>query len=867
MTGELQETADKTAPCAAITEKRPNRLSGCVGVFFQLFDWNRRFAKKKLFSRKSFLPGKQASKRFGRDEKMLKSKLNLIDDENRGSFPNRGEVAELKKHEMRSPSLVARLMGLESIPSNHRDKGKKKKKPPFLNNDGCGDVFDGEEDKGFDKSRPQKMQRTTTTGVCDRRIVAKKFGSDALQIKNVLTRVRKHHQYNSHHQHQKLASPVRSPRLHGRNSRLIEAAARILEPGLQAKRNAKHGIAFPGSSGSRRFENVGKDPVEAVVSPDCLEFQNGYNNSVASCKACGSFVDVHSSIPVAEENGKNTAFVSESLPFERCKRNVFWKNQEPSDSVSGKGRDCTNQMERKALHRAQKDEMALPSVRNRSDFHNQVLQGERFPPEARSYTLQSKRGCSSPANAVNCKEKDFMAMNRGSRSRNHNSKSLAKFENSDLNLQRKSHTRVEDASNRSGLSTPARKRRLSCVSGHGRGSSSMSPVSRRLDGECSCDCSNGPSGSNGTTFSPLKFGSPHRHYSQCCREPRERRGVQSVPNQMGERNPRTTFQKRLPLDASTLGMIQQKLIELASREEDETIGGCAFPNKSDSLILHELLSSLAMEQPYIRDTELPCAETANWRKGKRELWSSIGNANSDYTSPGSVLDASFSNESCFSNSIDNISVPGQIRLPLEPIEPNWDALEDSATSFMKSTSSGDYQAIASLVSHVSNVLRCLSNTGLILTQQRFTNAREVIIHTELLGCTTIHKNYLIGPEIFDELMIYAARSDDLVNLPGLTGGFLVDAMIEYLEQRNISCGLKPSSAKADELIRGVLDEVPKWVKSEAQFGMDEVFGSEMDLETHLFGLGTEIAYEILWCLVGELAIDLGKSFPVKTHLF
>lgn len=206
-----------------------------------------------------------------------------------------------------------------------------------------------------------------------------------------------------------------------------------------------------------------------------------------------------------------------------------------------------------------------------------------------------------------------------------------------------------------------------------------------------------------------------------------------------------------------------------------------------------------------------------------------------------------------------------MRLPLEPIEPNWDALEDSATSFMKSTSSGDYQAIASLVSHVSNILRCLSNSGLILTQQRFTNAGEVIIHTELLGCTTIHKNYLIGPEIFDELMIYAARY--LVNLPGLTGGFLVDAMIEHLEERNISCVLKPSSAKADELIRGVLEEVPKWAKSEAQFGMDEVFGTEADLETHLLGLGSEIAYEILWCLVGELAIDLGKSFPVKTHLF
>lgn len=209
-----------------------------------------------------------------------------------------------------------------------------------------------------------------------------------------------------------------------------------------------------------------------------------------------------------------------------------------------------------------------------------------------------------------------------------------------------------------------------------------------------------------------------------------------------------------------------------------------------------------------------------------------------------------------------------MRLPLEPIEPDWNILEDSATSFKHSTSGGNYQAIASLVSHVSNVLRCLSNTGLILTQQRFTIAREVIIHTELLVGTTTQENYLIGPELFDELMIYAARSDNLVNLPGLTGGFLVDAMIEHLEERNISCGLlKPLSARPDELIRGVLQEVPKWTR----INMDEAIDIEMekwfDLETHLFGVGSEIAYEILRCLVGELTADLGKSLPVKTNLF
>ncbi|CAN8243637.1 unnamed protein product [Cochlearia groenlandica] len=825
MAGELQETA----PCKAITEKRPNRLSGCVGVFLQLFDWNRRFSKKKLFSRKSLLTGKQSSKRFGGNDKLLKSKLNMIDDENRGRS---SEVAEFRKHEMRSPSLVARLMGLESIPSNHK-KIKTKKKPSLFSeiqdkNDYCNvthedeeEEEDEEEDNGFDKfTRPRKMQRTKD--VCDRRrVLANKFGSDALQIKNVLTRVKKHHHnhYNNNHQTRKLASPVRSPRLHRRNSRLIDAAARILEPG---RRNSKYAIAYPSSLGTRIRENAGKEPYEVVVLPD-------------SCKACGSLVDV---------NGKNTACVSESTPFERSKRNVFWRNQEPSASVSGKGRDCLDQMQRKALHRSPyefngkhvKDEMVLPCVRSRSGFHSNVLQREMFPPKALSFPLESARDCCfTPANAINSKDKDFIAFNRGSTSKN-------------LNATAKYHSRFEESSSRPGLCTSARKRRLACVSGHGRGSGVTSIESRRSDGECSCACSNEPA------FSPLKLGSPRRNHSQRCRESKDRKVVQCAPNQMGERNSRTPFPKRLsPVDAAgTLGLIQQKLKEIASQEEDETIRGSGLPTKSASLILHELLSSLALEQQTY-------AETSCRRKGKAEMWSSIGNTNGDYTSPGSVLDASFSNESCFSNSFDNVSVPGQTRVPLEPVQPDWEVLEDLASSFKNSTSGGNYRAIAGLVSHVSNVLRCLGNTGLILTQQRFTAAREVIINTELLVGTTKQENYLIGPELFDELMIYAARSDNLVNLPGITGGFLVDAMIEHLEERNISCGVKLSSAETDELIKDVLEKVPKWGKL-ARVSMDEVIGIEMekwmDLETHLLGLGSEIAYEILWCLVGEVATDL-----------
>lgn len=53
------ESAGKAPSSLAIAEKRqaPARPGGCVGIFFQLFDWHRRFAKKRLFSRKLLAPG------------------------------------------------------------------------------------------------------------------------------------------------------------------------------------------------------------------------------------------------------------------------------------------------------------------------------------------------------------------------------------------------------------------------------------------------------------------------------------------------------------------------------------------------------------------------------------------------------------------------------------------------------------------------------------------------------------------------------------------------------------------------------------------------------------------------------------------
>ncbi|PHT88682.1 hypothetical protein T459_10788 [Capsicum annuum] len=114
---------------AAITQRQPQRTCGCVGIFFQLFDRNRRFAKK-LFPKKLLSPAclKQASKKFGGDEKQ--PKLRLIADENSGGFPNAKNNGMTNtrcesKREMKAPSLVSRLMDLESMPAGSGSKPQK----------------------------------------------------------------------------------------------------------------------------------------------------------------------------------------------------------------------------------------------------------------------------------------------------------------------------------------------------------------------------------------------------------------------------------------------------------------------------------------------------------------------------------------------------------------------------------------------------------------------------------------------------------------------------------------------------------------------------------------------------------------------
>ncbi|KAF5750158.1 hypothetical protein HS088_TW03G00490 [Tripterygium wilfordii] len=449
-----------TGSSLAIIEKRTHRPGGCVGILFHLFDWNRRFVKKKLFSRRLLPPvrAKQVSKKFA-DEKMPQAKLKLITDENSGGFPhlkingNHSVSDTGQTHEMRDPGLVARLMGLESIPDMKGDRPKNVSEAggeKFVNSPvGCerGDLSLDKVNAKLD-FRPQKLQKT---GQCQRQAVTR-FGADALNIKSILSRSRKHH-------HPKLAPPVKSPRTSSarnscRASRLIDAATRILEPGLQATNRAKCTLTY---SSSMHYQVKDDDVLieEARTPSPEIAIQSNCNANVGtglmgqtSCKKCGNMLDVVNSrlnlehhpliypppaLNIVNASSLEVGRSKARVPVSSLEQEREAMSQRPRDhpiSLGGLKKssiqaqdDPTEETKPRcqegqphwnlASHQCKvpRDESSFCASKVRSQTLNRMpLARERMPPRAKSSNLGSRR-TSVAANAVT-EAKDFISLNR-----------------------------------------------------------------------------------------------------------------------------------------------------------------------------------------------------------------------------------------------------------------------------------------------------------------------------------------------------------------------------------------------------------------------------------------------------------------------
>lgn len=968
----MNESAGKAASCLAITEKRqaPTRPGGCVGIFFQLFDWHRRFAKKKLFSRKLLPPAraKQVSRNFHRDEKMPVAKLHLIADENKGGFPNSRrngnknlDLEQRQKHETQAPGLVARLMGLESMPAAQKmvtrplscDTRHGKVEKFLLGSKGSPKEVDLDIEKGQLKHelRPHKLQKT---GPLERRTVTR-FGAEALQIKGVLTKSRKQH-------HPKLLSPVKSPRISSirntsRTSRLIDAAARILEPGLQARSRVK--CALPYSTSAHPSSEVG------IAERSPSQSQNAFARAICgeaeaagqtSCIDCGNLVDIdlrqntlqqmlnHVTITLNpfhasyQDSGINKPRPPAAAVTQE--RDVNYRRRQRESVAPSSPPNCHFQAfnvplkDAKPLPKECQEQRCIPShrcnphqeespsnaLKNSPTTQNEMLDTGRTPPAAKCINSNGRKSSLSGNSATGAK--DFVALNRSLSGRTRPRVPI-KAENSGSDAARKTCVRRADSSSQ--FRSPVRKIRSANVDGlvespsfvssevskqnnaqddavpktkvnFHASSSDRSCESSKLVGEA--DRIKGR-GTNNNSVVSFTFNSPLKHKSGFPEGIDGKRTEKSLPRGKvsDSREPvfnrsddKAAFQKQFPWNGDALGaLLDCKLKELISQEEDELSTACAMPKRSTAMILQELIAALTAAPPLSQDCDMLDAGNAFKKKAKTEGTLIGFSSDVNHLSPGSVLDASFSNDSCISSSMDDSTGlklhPDFMDYP-EPLQPlNLEAdLLDSATSLDNRRSYRN--VLIDLIDRITRLIGGLDLMVLGLAGSRLTHAKDVMLHAELLftDLTRRHsdrmKDFIITLFLLDELERAAATTwTDMKFFFGSEEAkegnqlrrFLFECLLECLDsnyRRYCNFGYQGWMRQSlflnvDKLIRDVGGEVRKWACL-AGMAPDEIIDYEMshalgkwtDFDIEAFENGAELGEDILSNLVEEILIDL-----------
>ncbi|KAJ4973413.1 hypothetical protein NE237_006587 [Protea cynaroides] len=989
----MDDTSEKTSSSLAISEKRPHRPGGCVGILFQLFDWNRRFAKKKLFSKKLLPPdrAKRVSKKFSGDGKRPMAKLLLIADENRGGFPTakKCEVDGLdveRNNEMRPPGLIARLMGLESMPTVPKDKSKKlslfdhshhdsENKSANKFNSRASEFFDyGQEDLYADKdhsnleTRPEKLQKT---GLFDRRPVTR-FGAEALQFKTVFS---KHNR--------KLASSVKSPRrLSGKNAaRLMEAATKILEPGLQAPNRAKCALTCSSSPNATPKDDITVEQTSTLS----LDHSKHYACAAKSlqeqfpCKSCGNLLDVVDCKPNADSI--TSEFSNASLGSARTKpkstiqsleqeRDVLPNQYWPVPTPQAKVNMCPrreNAMEREPRFRDQvqvqhrlstqqcRSREAIPSsttLKQRSQGENQILvPKDRIAPRSKYTNVQSRRFMS--AADING-SKDFVALNRNLNSGTHPRMHPKVLDNLKVDSRRFAYDKQDHSLSR--LRSPVRKRsgqvestRICSSSLEKQRTSGGNVIERKRIGLRACsgnqslvksrrppnlDEVNTNVGNRDSSIVAFMFNSRMRHCigSSSPAEMEEKNrgrnefmgnGFSQQRRQLfGANDGNTSSQKALQLKGDALGaLLEQKLRELTCQDGDElTITG-----KSTASILQELISALTAEKPVSQNedrflvgfdknslcninSDLSDSVSAQGRMlnsntkfqaGAKATRVSVGlplSGDAEHPSPGSVLEASFSNDGCLSDSLDSCS---GCKMQPEPTDCFCDQhktsgadadLLDSAASFSRSAGTG---MVTNTISSISKMLDSIGLADIGLDENKLNHSREIILNAELLFRNASPRDgeeeFIVGPILLAELEILVGAlstiSDSRLGLieakeRNQLNKFLFDCMIECLDLKYghyCKTGFRiwkkmQIGMSRESLRREVYEEIRKWTNLAGR-NLDEIIDREvvghslgkwMHFEVEAFEMGAEIEQDILKLLIDEMVIDLlpckGSSF-------
>ncbi|XP_074345331.1 uncharacterized protein LOC141684315 isoform X1 [Apium graveolens] len=262
-----------------VERERSKKGGGYVGGFLHLFDWNAK-SRKNLFSNKSNLPGKEQSKqKIGNDRNYPTPQLHLMDQDDSvagSSFKGSSEyscassVTDDDVGGSKAPSVVAKLMGLESLPTSNYSEAYS---TPFLDSRSVKDAYyykrSGEfhEDHQIMNSgnifdRAQDPPRNIVDLKIQKSVSKpfEKFQSEVLPPRSAKSIPLTHH---------KLLSPIKSGGfLPSKNAEhIMEAAARIIESGNLV--SAKTRMPAVGSSVPLRVREL-KERAEASKKPSKL---------------------------------------------------------------------------------------------------------------------------------------------------------------------------------------------------------------------------------------------------------------------------------------------------------------------------------------------------------------------------------------------------------------------------------------------------------------------------------------------------------------------------------------------------------------------------------------------------------------------
>ncbi|KZV45513.1 hypothetical protein F511_37347 [Dorcoceras hygrometricum] len=890
----MDGSIETTTSSSAIVERKPQATGGCVGIFFQLFEWNRRLSKNKFFSKK-FLPpvrSKQGSKKNGGDEKH--SKHRLVADENSGGFPNmkknRGltNIDLVRKHEMRAPGLVARLMGLESMPVLQRQKPKivqvsgygSNRPEKFVDNecDHEGGVLNAEI-SGSKQLRPQKLQKTSF----NERLPMTPFGDETQPFKNVLLKSRKHHH--------KLPTPVKSPRnLSKKNaSKLIGAATRILEPGLQTSRS-KSSLTYPKTlyDSPKRQSVLDKECFGQV--PDVLSNQREDSSSVAfkghqSCPNCGRCMDNLGYRPCVSDQplvfnlpSSHCAGLS-GQESEETKLGEPTFYQELEDKLQGEyplaaapfmgyERPCV-------WHKAEQssfsghvsepwmDDPLSCSSNSKTQNQNQISRLRNSVP-SRSNLNSLSRDKISLSDSVT-ETRNFASLNQSS-SRVTRSHSLVVMANGKFVPGRCIENRQND------LVLQGRKRRPVNISRQGEQCPGLSSTANKHTYPCPHSMSGNEIGANvhsdnhqrsktaphglqerrvgsgqgDQTSVPFRFTSPSKQKPGFPALTKRRVQNDSANDDdssgLNENNLRKRFEKPPPLCGDALGvLLEEKLKELTWQSDD--VGGNEA-KKTTAMILQELINALTSEIPFQPDKSsvvskrepsslghLPCSKfstsyQANTGKVKRSVDQLV---ESDRLSPGSVLEA-YSCDTSLSSS-------------------QGDTFEnlDSLTSINSANTSK--QLVANIINNVSEIFRCLNLANCGLKGTKLDHANNVILNAELaIGNvaptgSVVQRKFSIKHLLVEELETLATVL--WMNFGcslGVEDGkeanqlrtFALDSIIEFLDSRfgrylNLGTTLSqelPLCLNINTVFSDIVEDVRKWEES-SRFVFDDLIEREM----------------------------------------